>query len=318
MVTKIFANAVAKYNEGKLLDSEKLYRLADAEFPDAVKMLYDYGYGDGAVDEKSYDIDAFISRETTALIDYVLTNAPNKYLARMLTNRFFYGNAKAYYKARVMGKLNESAVYKTDDEAVRQGIERGEYAALPTFMAEACLELDKEFSEREPDPKAIDIAFTRATYADNLYCAKKAHSYQLKKFVVGEIDLGNIITAFRAGDLGVSEEGMIEMYIGGGRLSIDDICVLYSAEDRLSALRDTCYDYLVDDVTAVDLPWLEAQKDEMLSLIWEKSAENMLSYSPFVTYFLSQMAEYKTVKMILTCLKNDAREEILPRLRKHL
>ena len=137
MVTKIYANAVAKYNEGKLLDAEKIRRLADASFSDAVRMLCDYGYGGGTVDEKSYDIDAFISRETSALIEYVQSSSPDEYLARVLTNRFLYGNAKAYYKARLTGKENDAAVYRMDDEEMADGIRKGEYAALPAPMAEA-------------------------------------------------------------------------------------------------------------------------------------------------------------------------------------
>ena len=174
MVTKIYANSVAKYNEGKLLDAEKLRRLIDAEFSDAVKMLCDYGYGGGALDEKSYDIDAFISAETAKLIEYAATDSPSAELTRVLTNRFLYGNAKAYYKARITDRPNPAAVYAMADADVRQGIEKAEYAALPPAMTEALAALDAEFSEKPADPKRIDIVLTRAMYADSVAAAKKS------------------------------------------------------------------------------------------------------------------------------------------------
>lgn len=315
MVTKIYANAVAKYNEGKLLDSEKLYRLVDAEFSDAVKMLCDYGYGGGTVDEKSYDIDAFISSETAALIAYAWESAPNDYVARILTNRFLYGNAKAYFKARITGKTNAAAVYGMQDEEVRTAIEKGEYASLPAFMAEAVQTLDVMFADTAPDPKTIDIVLTKAMFADNAYCARKARDKSLKTFVAGEIDLTNIMTVFRARSLGMPVNALGELLIDGGKMPDDVLQALFTAEDPVAVLFDSPYGFLAENEGGISLPHLEARADDYLAQIWERSSENMLSLSPFIGYFLAQSAEYKTVKMILTCLKNNARAEILPRLR---
>ncbi|WP_251612182.1 V0D/AC39 family V-type ATPase subunit [Pumilibacter muris] len=315
MVTKIYANAVAKYNEGKLLDAEKIRRLLDAEFSDAVKMLCDYGYGGGTVDAKSYDIDAFISSETAALIDYVFSSSPNVYLSRVLTNRFLYGNAKAYYKARVSGKPLSFAVYDMADGEIRAGIERGEYAALPKFMAEALDRLDTEFADAKPDPKLIDARLTEAMYADNLFCAKKSKSKSLREFVRGEIDLTNVLSALRARALKVSEAALGNLFLSGGEISFDCVVDIYRSENPLSVVSETRYGFIADGSDTVDLPLLEARTDDFLSNIWQPHAEDMLSFSPFVSYFIEQLNEYKTVKTILTCIKNNARGEIASRLR---
>ncbi len=315
MVTKIYANAIAKYNEGKLLDAERIRRLLDAEFSDAVKMLCDYGYGGGTVDAKSYDIDAFISSETAALIDYVFSSSPNVYLSRVLTNRFLYGNAKAYYKARVSRKPLSVAVYYMDDGEIRGGIERGEYAALPKFMGEALEELDAEFVDSKPDPKRIDVRLTNAMYADSLFCAKKSRSKSLREFVSGEIDLTNIISALRARLLNVSEIALEKLLISGGELELDDIAEIYRSDSPLALIADTRYGFITEEIEKLDLPLLEARADDFLSQIWQPHAEDMLSLSPFVSYFIAQLNEYKTVKTVLTCIKNNARGEIASRLR---
>ena len=315
MVTKIYANAVAKYNEGKLLDAEKIRRLLDAEFSDAVKMLCDYGYGGGTVDAKSYDIDAFISSETAALIDYVFSSSPNVYLSRVLTNRFLYGNAKAYYKARVSGKPLYFAVYDMADGEIRAGIERGEYAALPNFMAEAFEELDYEFAEIKPDPKRIDARLTEAMFADCLFCAKKSKSKSLREFVRGEIDLTNILSALRARALKVSEAALEKLLLTGGEIPFCDILEIYRSENPLALIAETRYGFICEGTETLDLPLIEARADDFLSNIWQPHAEDMLSLSPFVSYFIEQLNEYKTVKTILTCIKNNARGEIASRLR---
>lgn len=316
MVTKIYANSVAKYNEGKLLDAEKLRRLIDAEFSDAVKMLCDYGYGGGALDEKSYDIDAFISAETAKLIEYAATDSPSAELTRVLTNRFLYGNAKAYYKARITDRPNPAAVYAMADADVRQGIEKAEYAALPPAMTEALAALDAEFSEKPADPKRIDIVLTRAMYADSVAAAKKSGNKALKAFVAGQIDAANILSALRARALRMREAALRALWIAGGTVDEDTTAAVFAAEDPAAVLADTPYGDWFSSDEAANLPQTEARIDDYLFEIWAAERENMLSFSPFVSYFTAQLAEYKTVKTILTCLKYNARDEIRSRLRR--
>lgn len=316
MVTRIYANAVARYNEGKLLDGEKLNRLIDAEFSDAVKMLCDYGYGGGTADEKSYDIDAFISRETAALIDYVISSAPNEYVARVLINGFLYGNAKAYYKARVSGKENPAAVFEMQDEEIKAAVYKGDYAALPEPMADALERLDSMFTEQKPNPKTIDIMLSKARFADSIECAKKAKDKSLVKYAVSEIDLSNVLSALRARALGMSEASFAELFIEGGKLDYDEALAVFKADDAVKALQNTEYDFIADNAETLSLPHAEAKTSEYLAEIWERKADDMRSLSPFAGYFLAQMREYKTVKLILACLKNGARSEIYPRLYK--
>ncbi len=318
MVTKIYANAVAKYNEGKLLDAEKLRRLADADFESAVKMLCDHGYGGGTVHEGQYDIDAFITRETGKLIDYVLSDAPDPRLARLLTARFLYGNAKAYYKSKASGRYNEAAVYPMADAAVREGIEKGEYAALPSPMAEALARLDALFSESAPDPKTIDIALTKAMFAEERTLARALKNKPLQKFVTVRIDTANISAVLRARALGMPWSALTEMTVAGGKLSEERLRELFEADDAAKELRETDYGVLAGEDETLSLPRIETRADDTADAVWETDAQNMQSFSPFVRYFYAQLREYKTVKMILTCLKNNAREEIAVRLRQVL
>lgn len=315
MVTRIYANAIAKFNESKLLDAEKLYRLIDAEFSDAVKMLCDYGYGGGIVDDGSYDIDAFISGETSALIDYALSGAPNEYVAKILTNKFLYGNAKAYYKAKITGIENAAAVYRMPDGELKAAIDKGDYSALTPFLADALTALDAEFAESPPNPKTVDIMLTKARYADDAYCARKSGNKSLKAYVEGETDFSNIISTLRARALKMSESSFLPLIIDGGKLSIEDITALFLCEDAVKFIRNTDYGFIVENCEEINLPLIEAKTENHLAEIWERESENMQSISPFVSYFIAQLGEYKTVKMILTCLRNGAREEIATRLR---
>ena len=309
ITTKIYANAVAKYNEGKLLGDEFLRRLADAEYADAVRLLCEKGYGGGAADEKSYDADAFISRETAALLAYAATDAPNDFLSRVLLNPFLYGNAKAYYKARYTGAT--AVVYEMDDEEVRKGILDREYAALSPFMADALASLDAA-CEQEPDPKRMDAVLTKACYQDSLYCAQKSGTRKLVQYVRVKIDLLNLLSVWRAKALGASFESVRPLLIEGGkRLTEEALRALYN--DDADALPDA-YEPLL--AAKGNLPQAEALADDITASIFASESENMTSYAPFIHYFTAQLNEYRTVKTILVCLKNGAREQIAARLRK--
>ena len=308
ITTKIYANAVAKYNEGKLLGEEFLRRLADAEYADAVRLLCEKGYGGGAADEKSYDADAFISRETAALLAYAAADAPNDYLARVLVNPFLYGNAKAYYKARYTGA--KAVTYEMDDEEVRKAIADRAYAALPSYMADALAALDA--LGENPDPKTIDAVLTNACYQDSLYCAKKSGARQLVQYVAVKIDLLNLLSTLRAKALGASFASVSPLLIAGGkRLAEEELRALYDgAEDALPE----AYEPLV--AGGVSLAQAEALADDITASIFAAQSENMTSYAPFIHYFTAQLAEYRAVKTILVCLKNGARDQIAARLRK--
>ncbi|MDE7395171.1 MAG: V-type ATPase subunit [Clostridiales bacterium] len=310
ITTKIYANAVAKYNEGKLLGEEFLRRLADAEFSDAVRLLCEKGYGGGAADEKSYDADAFISRETAALLSYAVTDAPNEYLSRVLTNPFLYGNAKAYYKARYTG--GNAAVYEMDDEAVRKGIESREYVSLPPFMADALAELDATFENEEPNPKTIDALLTNACYRDSLYCAKKSRQRKLVLYVGVKIDLMNLLSVLRARALQASWESVSPLIIEGGkRLKPEALQELFAGDD---SVVPESYESLIH--ASGNLPQAEAIADDITASVFAADCENMQSYAPFIHYFTAQLSEYRAVKTILVCLKNNARDEIAARLRR--
>ncbi len=315
--SKIYANAIAKYNEGKLLSPEKLQRLTDAEFSDAVKMLADYGYGGGTVDENSYDIDVFISEETAKLIEFVREDCPSEELKNCLLNKFYYSDAKVYYK-RKFASFDESAALYGKSEELDKAIESGDYAQLPEFMSEALKALDERYVENRANPREIDIALTMAMYKDNLQNAKKSRNRNLIKYVKTEIDFRNVLTAFRYKKLSLEKEKFPREFIGGGYLSEETVSVILSGDDGSvsDAFDGTQYSEAVEKLLAAeDFAVFERDSEEVLYSIMAGDSENMLAFSPFVNYFMAQTAEFKVIKTILVCLKNGLRSEISKRIR---
>lgn len=316
--TKIYANTIAKYNEGKLLSEEKLRRLAEADFNDAVKMLCDYGYGDGVVSPQSYDADKFIASQVSKLIDYVRDDCPGKYTANVLTAQFYYNNAKVFYKSRFVKKNVLGALYVMNDDYTSE-ILNGDYSSCPEIMAAALKKLDEKAADGSLTAKEIDVLLTAAMYADMSKNAAKAGK-AVKKYVSVKIDFLNLSTAIRCKRLDVDEKFLSEMLIEGGSLPTEEIIEAFRADtgqfadkfrdtpyyDALRPFADRGFDYL---------PELESSAEAVEDSFFDGDLENMTSDAPFLHYFSAQLSEFKKVKVILTCIKNNVREEIPRRVR---
>jgi len=292
--SKIFSNAVAVCDERKLLGNEQLTRLMSASYDDAVKMLKDYGYADT---EESADLDAFFYSQTLDLVEYIKEYCPNKYLLDILLNRYLYVNAKAVYKSQFTARQAEG------------------YGFFPLNVEELkeVLAIKDAYEKMDAlgvnDARRIDIILTQCMYDNNLHCATKSHDRTLKRYVVSEIDIKNILTCLRAKRLGKDFEYTSEMIIRGGKLKEDTLRQVF--EQGVKGLEDTEYEGLFFD----DAVQTETDGEEYLLSVALCKRMDFDSVSPFFGYCLKKMMEHRTVKMILTCIKNGVPQEISKRLR---
>lgn len=315
--TKIYANTIASYNEGKLLSEDKLRRLAEADFTDAVKMLCDYGYGEGVVDSESYDVDKFITAETARLIDFVKDDCPSDFTAAVLLARFHYNNAKAFYKARFIDKNVLGAAFVMDDDFTAD-ILNGDYSGCPQAMSDALKSLDEKAAEGGLTSKQIDDALNKAMYGDMLNNAKRAGK-SVKRYVKIKIDFVNLTAAVRCLKAGCDLKELEKSFIDGGSISYDDMAAAFNAglDGFADKLRDTVYYDALKTIgeDGGGLALFESVAENVQSDVFDGNLLDMLSDAPFLNYFFARLSEFKKVKVILTCVKNDARQEIKSRLR---
>ena len=172
--------------------------------------------------------------------------------------------------------------------------------------------IKKAFDELECDEnvtaRKIDIRLTQAMYDECIYCAKKSGERMLKKYVVSEIDIKNVLTCLRASKLNKDFDFVSDMLIKGGKLSVQTLQAVLSY--GIKALADTEFASLSEDAVKT-----EADGEEYLLALALKKRIDYDSVSPFFSYCLKKSMELKTVKMILTCVRNGVPEEITKRLR---
>jgi len=312
--SKIYANAVAKYNEGKLLDGEKLKRVSEASYSDAIKMLYDYGYGEGLPLENA-DAEKLSGTELNKLIAFVNEYAQDEKLKSFLLLPFLYNNLKAAYKSK-FSSVSENAFYpfftfETD------AVKAGEYNALSPIAADGLKSLDNLSAEGKITSREIDCVLTACMYKE-LKSLSSGLNRSLKKYVSTAIDLKNILTAFRSRKQKVDLKTATGMIIEGGSVKEEQLkAIVASDPETATAMFDGEYhEYVKKLFETGDFVEFERETDEILYALSTKNRENMTSSEPFTGYFFAKLTEIKTVKLILTCLKNNARDEISKRLRR--
>lgn len=311
--SRIYANAVAKYEEGRLLDEEKLRRIADASYPDAIRMLVDYGYGDGQAE--GADAQSLLRRETERLISFIREYASDERLKAYFLLPYVYNNAKAAYKSR-FAAVSQSAFYPalTDiDEAIKSGDYTSE--ELPAAMVAACTALD-ERDESTVSAAEIDRELTLAMYKDMRVLGKKLGK-KTYACVAERIDRLNLLTLYRVRRVGGTEKTLSSMLIDGGSIPAPAFAMLMGRDgEGIERETDGKFEGSAARLfESGDAAAFERETEEKLSEMAHADTENMVSSGPFIGYVTAKEREIAAVKLALTLIKSGEREELIGRLK---
>lgn len=310
----IFSNTVASLKEYKLLSTEKIRRLLDANFSDAVKMLYDYGYGDGVIAVDNFEVDTIIAKEMRDLFNFTIEYSPNNNVKDFLLNRYIYSNIIALYKAKI-GNTDVNPTLFPINVFSADAFNNKDYTQLPLSLGAALTQLD---SIEEITPNQIDKLLTNALYKSLLANAKKV-SKQVTHLIVAEIDLKNIVALLRVKLSGSNETELNENLLEGGTIKKEVFAELIDADYAMISKNLSAYNYTVitdNLLNGLDVLSLEKQIDNFLFELVKHNNNNILTTQPFISYFYLKISELKAVKMLLTCLKNNVPlSEIKKRLR---
>ncbi len=310
--SKIYANTLASYNAKFLMDGDRLRRLIDAGYPDALRVLQDYGWGEGLTE---ITVDSLLAAETEKLVSFVRENSIGGKVNNVLLAPFVFHNAKAAYKGRTANADVSRALYGGFTD-VSSAVADKNYSELPDVLADVLEALDEEGETAPLSPRAIDMRITSAMYEYSLMEAKGDKS--LTKYVKSEIDLKNLLTLFRLRALG-DRKSLPELFIRGGSLDLGEMTKALDGTAEAFNLFYARSEY--SDVFAgvekgaAAITELETGIDEYLYALTLAGRDDFLSKNPFINYFHRALLEIKTVRTVLVCLKNNAEGEIKRRLR---
>ncbi len=312
----LFTNGIIAVREKSLL-KDKLLRMCEGGVDDAVKILSESGFGglsatqgwEAAVQADAEDIDAFVR-------EYAPTNAEREYL---LSKRDYH-NAKAFIKAKYLGKEPDNMLAPCGNVAVdilRAAIESGDFSTLPKPLAEAAIKATEYLSSGEAQGALVGAIFDGA-YFVNL---KKACSKNLvlKRLVAARADMTNLLTCFRLREYEKAKDFLVE----GGTLGEEELKAAFGETDGVrKAFAAGPYARFVESLIKsreLGVPATEAEnyRDSYDLVYFAERKYELKSSQPFLYYVLRRRAENADVRIIFTGLYGGSGEaEIKRRLRR--
>ncbi len=309
----VYQNAQIKSRETKLLTLAGEQRLFDAQnVQDALKILVELGYGNGANIEDG--IDAVLDKEEENLVALLNEMNVGGALDAFYADNDFL-NLKTALKAYATGTKGvylPSGLFKIED--IILAVETDDCSLLCEEMKSAIEEFKTLLSdEKGVDPRKIDCVVDQKAYEFKLKATKKCGK-TAKEYFERKIDFANIGTFFRCRKLHLPIEFFKEGFIGGGKTDAQRFEKIYELPlDALCELEKGTHAEKIafSLVESGDLVAFEKDADDALLKIWKDEASDMFSVAPIVSYYLTKKTELKNVKLIVAGIKNKVPEKTI-------
>jgi len=292
MSINIYNNIIANYEASSLLNKEQFNRLASTDFLDAVKILFSYGY----VDAGTLDIDAIMLAQYKKLFLFLTEHSTSSTLLKFILSRYYYLDAKTLY----LENCTVDELY-LNDVKLKKAIVNKKYDALAKPLQVALKSLNENSSRKE-----IDFAFLDANFKDNLTLANSLGKKYLE-YAKYEIDLSNILTAYRAKKLNFSFRDFYSNLFCGGTIDLEEFeCLKDNSFDFFAyGLSGTSISNVIRSLKLGDTSTFKANSDQFLFGILSNEMTSLLKHGAFLTYALCYLSEFKVVNFILVSLKNN-------------
>jgi vacuolar-type H+-ATPase subunit C/Vma6 len=293
----------------KTLLKEKLNRLCELPPDEAFRFLTESGYGSGAEGATSaYDYEKLIQAEEASLDDLIRTYAPSRAEREYLLAPHDFHNAKALFKAKVLGTDATPMLAPMgliEVTTLADCVQKGTYGGLNPYLASACEQADSLLEEGQSPVNGQEVGgiFDKAMYSYLAHAVR--HNRELKRVLAYRADVTNILTAVRAKD----EEEAQGLYVEGGKLKQATLSLLFSDDTEAieKAFKTTPYSTFVAECIEAKhakLPFTTAEKRAACAELdaFDRYRYDMEKNHPFLYYVFRRKAENADVRIIFVCL----------------
>lgn len=305
----IFANARAKAKEMNLLTQDRLLRMMEASsLQDAVRILVEANFGEGAVIDDDNDFEKLLQAEEQAAVDFVKEVAPENAGFECFFLMRDYHNIKCLLKQKygelgdISQMLMRGGLYGADE--LKKRVEEDKLDMTEELKA-AALTIEKKFDAGEGNPRLIDTLTDKAMFADITRRLKGGDKY-VKEYFEALIDTANVLTFLRTRDIGGGIAFFESNFIEGGSLpfKLFEECMNDAYNKLALTLKGTKYFELAAKIEEGDLTAYETWRDNYLLKLFSANKADMFSAAPIVGYYLAKLNEIKVIRIVLVCIKN--------------
>lgn len=315
-----YINGVLAVKEKTLL-KDKLFRLCELDVDEAFRALLDVGFGGGTANTV-YEYEKLLQTETASLETFIQTYAPSETEKKYFLLPKDFHNAKALFKARILGDNADGMLVSQGVVAVetlRKCITAGEYGVLSDIPAlKTACEACEKLLENDTSGVSVGSIFEKALYEELLALVKSKRG--LRALLTTRIDMINVLTALRSGDETLAKR----QYINGGKLTERELQALLSSDSdsiRRAFTNSELKEFIELCLTAKEkkLPYVEAEKyrDSYDVRMLETRKFDLVKNEPFLYYVFRKKSEIANVRILLACKLAGLNEQTIKnRLRK--
>ncbi|MEG2001700.1 MAG: V-type ATPase subunit [Clostridia bacterium] len=313
----IYANTTASALLPKLINQDKQLRILDCKSGDAaVKILMEYGFGDGVTVVNPFEFEKLCDQEEANLYRFIVDFCPKETAKTALTAKYDYHNLKALFKCKYGKNVDfNKLVFKFTDnnvDALKEQIFADIYDSLSERQKAFAVRMDELHVQGALTPSMIDIECDKAMYGEIFDNLKKLHEEKLTAFYQMKVDLTNLSTLFRATEFGFSPRAIKNMLIDGGSLgeNVFDCYIEGNGEKFKDLIKITAYreavDLLLNGKSATD----SIVKFEALAENMQMKLFKSIKYLPqeglnqFFSYVVARNAVIRNIRLIMVCLNN--------------
>ena len=301
-----------------MLSLERMERMSAAPSDDeAVKVLEECGYGDLSGLSLN-EINAALEKHIAAVFDEVENMAPEKALVQMFRLKYDFHNIKTIVKshgADVDGSSLLSERGSVDVGQLQEAFRSGEYAMIPTPLAEAMQEASSTLS-RTANPQLADFSLDRAYFVEMAKLADSvADSRFAKDYVRLLIDSANMRSAVRTWRMGKDADFLRLALIPGGEVSADNVALADSGDALADLYRATRVGSAVDAaasaVSGGSLTAFEKACDNAVMQFVREAKIMRFGAAHVVSYLAAMENETTAARMILAGRQAGLKPETL-------
>lgn len=300
--------------EATLLNWQRLSRLVEAEFQEALSILNETAYGAYLQDvENSTDIERGLHRSLGDELQFLEENCHGTPVLEYLECKYDFHNMKVVIKTELFGDSDSLATDRIILEfgkipftSFEQSLAKKGSGGLTPFWEETLFKVVNDLGRDSEDPQLVDTIADRLYLERRLELAKEEGSRHLVNFARAEIDASNVRLLYRATSLGKEQEYIEEAFASGGRISSNLLNELAGGtqERVVERLSATKYGRLIA-ATLSQKDWgrrltsLDREYDRFLLEKLGETARVVVGPERIVRYFMTREKDVVTLSMVL-------------------
>lgn len=300
-----FAVGRIRVLEMRLLSPNRLARLVEADFDEALNILDEVEIGDYLKGAKvAGEVDADLTRYLRDFYDFLRGILPqNSYLMDFFLCRYDFHNLKVLLKAGKFGIGEEGflpGLGDIDEGDLRAGL--GDPARLPSPYQELVLGV----SAAELSPQELDTIVDSLFLAHRLKLAELENSVFVEEYVRASIDLANLKVIVRSRNLEKSGEFIEGALVSGGHIKKKLLVRMYAGtpEKMMMELEGNRHAAKLlplvegmDDV--VRLTDFDRRADDYLMDIVKRARRISIGVEPIFAYVRARENEVTIIRILL-------------------